>query len=294
MIQEIAPEVFRNQFSTLNMFPDPEDVVFCFRDGTILCGREEDGALRFPRVREFDEAEREHMICLFAIDRTEYFLYEDGEGHYAPADAETVLPCYAFEKTGVLREINPKDECFAGSTAFQLYEWYRDNRFCGRCAAKMGYSGRERAMVCPACGNTVYPKISPAVIIGLTDGDRIMTSRYAGRGPQKSFALLAGFCEIGETAEETVMRETMEEVGISCTNIRYYKSQPWGFASDLLLGFYCDATGSREITLDREELATAQWMRREDLDLEPNDVSLTAEMLQYFKDHPEAFGRGNA
>ena len=85
---------------------------------------------------------------------------------------------------------------------------------------------------CPVCNNMVFPKIAPAVIIGLTNNDQIMMTKYAGR-EYKRYALIAGFTEIGETAEETVHREVMEEVGLKVKNIRYYKSQPWGFDSNL-------------------------------------------------------------
>ena len=78
-------------------------------------------------------------------------------------------------------------------------------------------------------------------------------SKYAGRN-YKKYALLAGFAEIGETLEETVKREVMEEVGLKVKNIRYYKSQPWSFSDTLLMGFYCDLDGSDEITLDRKNL----------------------------------------
>ena len=134
----------------------------------------------------------------------------------------------------------------------------------------------------------VFPVIAPAVIVGVTDGDRLLMTKYAGRA-YKGWALIAGFCEIGETAEETVKREVMEEVGLKATNIRYYKSQPWGIESDLLLGYYCDVTGQREIRLDENELAAARWIRRDEIGDEDRNVSLTAEMIMHFKEHPEDF-----
>ena len=80
-------------------------------------------------------------------------------------------------------------------------------------------------MRCSACGNTVYPKIAPAVIVGVINGDKILLTKYNGRA-YKKYALIAGFTEIGETAEETVAREVMEEAGIKVKDITYYKSQP--------------------------------------------------------------------
>ena len=121
-----------------------------------------------------------------------------------------------------------------------------------------------------------------AVIIGVTDGNRILMSKYAGRS-YKKYALLAGFTEIGETVEETVAREVMEEVGLKVKNIRYYKSQPWAFSDTLLIGFYCDLDGDAEVTLDEEELALAEWFERDEIPVEPSRDSLTNEMIIKFK-----------
>lgn len=95
--------------------------------------------------------------------------------------------------------------------------------------------------------------------------------------------MIAGFTEIGETLEDTVRREIMEEVGLKVKNIQYYKSQPWGLSGSVLSGFFCDLDGDDTITLDREELSTAQWFEREDIPYDDYDVSLTREMMIQFK-----------
>ena len=120
------------------------------------------------------------------------------------------------------------------------------------------------------------------MIIGVTDGNRLLLSKYAGR-TYKKYALLAGYTEIGETMEETVAREVMEEVGLKVKNIRYYKSQPWAFSDTILMGFYCDLDGSDEIRLDEEELALAEWFEREEIPVTPSRDSLTNEMIMRFK-----------
>ena len=89
--------------------------------------------------------------------------------------------------------------------------------------------------------------------------------------------------EVGETLEQAVRREVMEEVGLKVKNIRYYKSQPWSFSDTILMGFYCDLDGEEEITLDREELALAEWFRRDEIPVEPSRDILTNEMIIKFK-----------
>ena len=137
-------------------------------------------------------------------------------------------------------------------------------------------------MVCPVCGNRSYPRIMPAVIVGVTDGERILMTRYRGR-EYNGHALIAGFCEIGETGEDTVRREVFEETGVRVKNITYYKSQPWGTANDLLMGFYCELDGDPGITMDPNELKYAAWVKREKIELQPDDCSLTNEMMMMFK-----------
>ena len=120
------------------------------------------------------------------------------------------------------------------------------------------------------------------MIVGVTKCDCILLTKYR-RGFAHN-ALVAGFCEIGETAEETVMREVMEEVGLRVKNIRYFASQPWGIASDLLMGFYCDVDGSDAIHRDDGELGYAEWVPRKEIILQPSDYSLTNEMMKRFRD----------
>ena len=204
-------------------------------------------------------------------------------GSCASGHAEDVE--YTVETLRVLRRTKPKEECYAGETAYHLYVWYRDNSFCGRCGEHLEYSHKERAMICPSCGNVVYPKIAPAVIVGIlnSSGDKIVMTRYAGR-EYKGHALVAGFCEIGETAEDTVRREVLEEVGLHVRNIRYYKSQPWGFDSNLLFGYYCTADEDEPIHMDDGELAKAVWVSRDEIGEEERNLSLTAEMIMHFKE----------
>jgi NAD+ diphosphatase len=146
----------------------------------------------------------------------------------------------------------------------------------------MIHDQEERAVVCPHCHHIVYPKIVPAVIVGVINGEEILLTRYA-----KGFAhnaLIAGFTEIGETLEECVQREVYEEVGLKVKNIRYYKSQPWGFVDDLLVGFYCEVDGDPTIDLDTSELKSGIWTKREDIVLQPDELSLTNEMMKMFKE----------
>lgn len=280
MIQDIYPHKLKNQYKS-KARPVPEDYVINTLNGYILTNKRklETNIISFPQVRDFPEmVYMTRLIYLFSVDETRYFLLNELlEDHMLPDGFE-----YAEERCFRKVGLGPGERVFAAITAKHLSDWYRDNRFCGRCGKPMVHSATERAMHCEHCEYTSYPRIMPAVIVGVINGDRILITRYK-RGYSHN-ALIAGFTEIGETVEETVAREVMEEAGIKVKNIRYYKSQPWGSANDILLGFYCDVDGDDTITMDSEELKYAEWVKAEDIELQPGSFSLTNEMMKLFKE----------
>ncbi len=288
MIQDINPKHLLNGYKNPKLTAD--DYVMFFKEKKILL--KNDGGVCYLTYGELckicDEAGILVPECrfLFDVDEEEYFLcdFEENEGNLA--ERFRALG-YEFYEMYDLRRMQPKEAVFAGATAWHLYSWYRINKFCGACGSRMIHDGKERMMRCPDCGNMVFPKIVPAVIVGLTDGDRLMMTKYAGRA-YKRYALVAGFTEIGETMEETVAREVMEEVGLKVKNVTYYKSQPWGFDSDMLLGFFCELDGSDEIRMDENELSVAEWVNYKDMPDYNEGLSLTEEMMNYFKNQRKA------
>ena len=298
MIQDIEPHIFHNEFhQDKDVVPEERDTVFFIKGRTLLCRGEESKRLDFPSVKEVRDCgiPDAYLRYLFSITegsvKKQYFLYMNPDGEIAFSEEEIChrLPSYHFEKVFITRSIHPKDDCFAASIAYHLFTWYRDSLYCGRCGTKTVFSRTERAKICPECGHIIYPRICPAVIVGVMKDDRILMTRYASR-EFRGNALVAGFTEIGETPEGTVRREVMEEVGLHVKNIRYYKSQPWGYALNLLMGFYCEVDDDVEehIHLDEEELATARFIGRDDIGQEAMDVSLTADMIMHFKDVGQA------
>ena len=279
MIQDIFPHRFNNHYRTDEKADDMSLIVFFGKDGLLVKEEtEKDGSSRklFPRLAEFSERPR-ILTYLFTVDDDRFFLSED-ECISAPSGYREI-PVREIRRT---RDVSKKG-IFEAFTARQLDSWYRNNRYCGRCGSLTGRSLIERAIVCGSCGNTIYPKVVPAVIVGVLDpvSEKIVLTMYNGRGTDY-YALVAGFTEIGETLEETVAREVMEEVGLHVKNIRYYKSQPWGVADDILTGFFCEVDGDRTIKMDKDELSVAEWKSREEVVLQPDDLSLTNEMMKVF------------
>jgi len=272
MIQDIAPKLFDISFQPTD--PNGQDSVLLFRDDQVLVRASED--LSFPQLADLTLLP-EALRYLFAIDGQEFYLA------LAPEFAEPVG--FVWRSTRELRSATPRYLAFAGITARHLQVWYAANRFCGHCGQVLQPSTLERALVCSDCGNIVYPKICPAVIVGVTSGDQLLMTRYTDR-PQARFALIAGFVEVGESAEDTVRREVWEEVGLKVKNLRYYKSQPWGFSESLLLGYFAELDGPAEITLQTSELSEALFVPREQIAVAADGLSLTNEMIQYFQRPP--------
>jgi len=277
MIQDIYPHRLRNEFIPARPV-DPEGLLFCFDGDCVLCAIVND-CVALPRVKDIpSDAERRYLFAL--DDAPSYLDMEEGTGR--SASGMEWVPVRMLRR----RAQGPREVIFAAWTAFQLYNWYRDNRFCGRCGGQTVLAPDERAVMCPACNRRIYPRIIPAVIVGVINGDEILMTKYRGRDIPY-YALIAGFTEIGETLEQTVAREVMEEAGLRVKNIRYYKSQPWAIVDDLLAGFYCDVDGPTEIHMDANELKEAVWVRRENVTGQPNDFSLTNEMMLVFRDGRE-------
>lgn len=286
MIQDIAPDYLKNEYEPCD--PKPGDWIFCFRGGEILVEKEafeQKKSVIFPEYGKKSRILKENLQYIFRMRGRACFLYIDPERKMEmDHKIETEPPeGWQFIPVRSLRFVEQKSECMAGATAYHLALWYRDNRFCGRCGSSMKHGVQERMMICPRCRNMVYPKIAPAVIVAVIDPEteRIVMTKYADRA-YKKYALIAGFTEIGETVEQTVAREVMEEVGLSVTNISYYKSQPWGFDSNLLLGFFAELSGSDEITREEKELSVAEWMPRAELEGMDDGISLTREMMGEF------------
>ena len=276
MIQDIYPHIYHNEYKDFQ--PENTDFILVFHRNTVMIRFKEEH-LRYPTFSEMQSFSCDYQY-LFSIDNYKYFLALPKSCHLE--EPSIMIDGYHYENVRIFRSAASRHTAFAGITAHHLFGWYQSNQFCGRCGQKMLPDHKERMLFCPDCRNMVYPRISSAVIVGIINDDQILMSKYAGRS-YTNYALIAGFTEIGECAEQTVAREVMEEVGLKVKNIRYYKSQPWAFSGSLLMGFFCDLDGSDQIKLDTSELAEAGWYSRDEITLEDDHISLTREMIMHFK-----------
>lgn len=277
MIHEFSPVHFDNQYNP-EKTPHKDSKMMLFYDNKILVGKREK-EIYFPCYEEAKELVGD-LIYLFSEDDKDYYL---GRPKGTAEELKKHMPDYSPVPARELRGESPNYEAFAAMTALHLQRWYDGARFCGRCGHKTAPHPIERMMECPACGNKIYPRISPAIIVAVTDGEKLLLTKYAGR-LKGHYALVAGFVEIGETAEECVRREVMEEVGIHIRDIRYYASQPWGYDGNLMLGYTAWLDGSHKINLDQKELSSAVWLSPEEIGEVEDHSSLTREMIYRFKE----------
>lgn len=213
----------------------------------------------------------------------EYLGQLDGRGVFAVSVAEAAAPPAGFRFEDLRRLLGQMDDTlFAlAGRAFQVLEWERNHRFCGRCGTLTdAHPQGERARVCPACRLSSYPRINPCVIVAVTRGDEILLAR-AQRFTRPMFSTLAGFIEAGESAEETLHREVREEVGVEVTKLRYFGSQSWPFPNNLMLGFHADYAGG-ELVLQEDEIAEAGFFRFDALPPIPPAGSIAHALIQDF------------
>lgn len=192
-----------------------------------------------------------------------------------PSESELPQGWHPTSLRALFDQLDAEEYALAGYAAQVLY-WRRTSGFCPVC----GHATEERAgdwgRKCPHCGHVTYPHVSPAVLILIYDGPRLLLAHKPGWGPR--YSILAGFTEPGESLEDCVRRETREEVGLELTDLAYVGSQPWPYPHQLMVGFNARYAGG-EIRVDAEELDDAKWFSVDALPDLPPAVSLSRQMI---------------
>ena len=174
----------------------------------------------------------------------------------------------------------PEEDFWQAGRGYQLAHWDRTHRFCGVCGAATELCGVEVARCCPSCGQTIYPRISPAVIVAVVRDGALLLAHNAQRN-RPFYSVLAGFVEPGESLEECVVREVAEETSIHCGNVRYFTSQPWPFPDSLMVAFTAEWV-SGEIQVDNEEIDHAYWCSPDALPKVPPAPSVARKLIDWF------------
>ena len=286
MIHEILPHKLFNEFKICD--PKPTDYLIRYAGGKTLL-KNNNGTYSIPRVGELLTLEGKTLAdfeghYLFSINETAFFLDDSNESGLG-ADGATVKSAapagYEYAVNRTFRNMSPVER-LGGATATHLAHWESLNRFCGRCGSEMVRGEKERSMICPKCGNVVYPRISPVVIVAVRNGDKLLMAHNIDN-PNPRLFLISGFVEIGESLEQAVHREVLEEAGVKVKNVRYFGSQPWPFSDSLIAGFTAELDGDDTIHMQEAELSEAMWVRREDIPEYETDVSISCCLIENFR-----------
>jgi NAD+ diphosphatase len=203
-----------------------------------------------------------------------------GERHCYAAEVDEAHPLPAGWSALGLRDLfGLVDDTVAALSgrAFQLIEWERNHQFCSRCGTPMQPRTDERARACPACRFTSYPPVSPAVMVLITRGRELLLARKA-IWPAGRYSAIAGFVEPGEMLEDTVARETREEVGVEVGKLHYFGSQPWPFPHSLMVAFIAEYAGGA-VRPDGVEIEEATWFDVEALPHLPPSISISRRLI---------------
>ncbi len=166
------------------------------------------------------------------------------------------------------------------SRALQLTHWSQNHRFCGQCGQPTTVHPTEPATHCTPCNALFYPRISPCIIVIVTRGDYCLLAHHT-RYAQGFYSTLAGFVEAGESLEQALHREVMEEVGLTIDQLEYFGSQSWPFPGQMMVGFIANyVTG--DIVIDEDEISDARWFHYTDLPALPGKVSISGQLIEEF------------
>ena len=278
MIHEILPHKLNNEFKLCD--PKPTDFLIRYNGAKTLLKKTGE-SYAIPRVGELLELQGKKIEdfeghYLFSIDDTAFFLDDSPKGKDDAAPTG-----YEYMGSRTFRSMNPVER-MGGATATHIAHWESLNKFCGRCGNVTIRGDHERSIICPKCGNVVYPRISPVVIVAVRNGDKLLMAHNIDN-PNPRLFLISGFVEVGESLEQAVHREVMEEAGLRVKNIRYFGSQPWPFSDSLIAGFTAELDGDDTIRMQKEELSEAMWVKREDIPEYETEVSISCCLIENFR-----------
>lgn len=274
MFHEIFPQRFNNKY-VVNQDIKEEDYLLYYNGNSLLLKINDDN-FELPKNKDLsgfiDIADKTFM---FTLNDVSCFLI--WKCNITEDDSR-----FTYKEISFFRNFTRRDIGWISVVGFQLKNWYLHNRFCGSCGTKTVEKEDERAVVCASCGLTVYPRISPAIIVAIISDNKILLA-HNSNFPANRFSLVAGYTDIGESLEETVIREVSEEVGLNVKNVTYYKSQPWPFSGSMMVGFIAEVDGDKTICVDNNEITEAAWYGRDELPDFPNNASIAGEMIEKFK-----------
>jgi len=243
---------------------DPSTLYVIGRGTTQLMFAEPEPRIAFvtgehPLIRDATEA---HLVQLGWFRGTRTVLLDLDPASAVPGELEWV-PGARLEELRPLSNLLPAEEAGLLAYARALAIWRVRHCYCGVCGSTMVPERAGHVMRCTKCGQESFPRIDPAIIVLVSDGERALLGRQATWPPGR-YSTIAGFVEPGESLEDAVAREVFEETAVRVRRANYHSSQPWPFPSSLMVGFHASADASSPVRVSGE-LEDARWFTREEL-----------------------------
>jgi NAD+ diphosphatase len=247
-----------------------------FYNERLLLRQNQDGSYCLP------EDESITSLGLDLDDHKKFWIKSGEPGHTVELQNEVLLPeGWRFVSLLYLFSSGQKSLFRQAGRAVQIIALSKTHRYCGQCGAPTEEKADEFVKICNECGLTAYPRISPSIIVAVTKGRELLLVRSKHFKDYIYHTIVSGFVEPGETLEECVEREVMEETGVAVKNIRYFGSQPWPFPNSLMLGFTAEYDYG-DIEVDDEELYEANWYAVDGLPHLPTSDSIASELIEWF------------
>jgi NAD+ diphosphatase len=271
-----------------------DSLCFAFKNRELLLIGEE-GNYRLPLMKEMEKLDFSGIRTQYLGELVETSCYSMELD--ALKDSGELVSEVPFENSSVTDACDLSEKtCFVGlrelsgilgetlaalaGKAVHIMEWDKNTVYCGRCGTETSLKDNERAKQCPECGFTSFPKISPAIIVMIEKEDKLLLAR-SPHFPAGRYSIIAGFVEPGESIEQAVVREVMEEVGINIKNINYFGSQPWPFPDSLMIGFTAEHAEG-DIKVDGVEIEDAGWYTKDEIPNIPGTDSISGQLIGYF------------
>lgn len=267
-----APEDYVPDVAPPGAAPDSA-LWFVFRETSLLVAE----ASQSPVV---PQARHPQAIGLESLREPQYLGRLRDAHLFAAEVGEDVEPPAGWRWEGLRALFGAMDDgLFAlAGRALQIVDWNRTHQFCGRCGTRTAHKAGERSRECPACGLVVYPRLAPAVMAMVRRLPNEVLLARSPRFPPAMHSALAGFVEPGETLEQCLEREVLEEVGVRVRNLRYFASQPWPFPHSLMIAFVCDWE-SGEVQANPSEIESAAFFDVRALPRLPNRISIARRLI---------------
>ncbi|NMA85968.1 MAG: NAD(+) diphosphatase [Tissierellia bacterium] len=253
-----------------------EDYWFLFKENELMV-IEDNGKINIPRWKDVNK-----------LNISVYNIQSMGSFHHCNCKSGEIIDNISNENVNFLNlralSTSIDEEIYLlASKANLLLNWIKLNQYCGVCGGEMYKkdSISERAMVCSNCGNTTWPRTSPAIIVAVTKEDKLLLA-HNRFFPEGRYSVIAGFVEYGETFEDCVKREVYEEVGIKVKNIKYFGSQPWPYPNSMMIAFTAEYLDG-DIKVDGEEILDAQWFIKDEvLELHNKSISIGSDLIEWY------------